>query len=89
MRLIDADELKDYLNSVAGCFDSTREVEENTISEIDSMEFLNIIKCKDCRYFKAFQEPIILKPWQGLCMYYNSHSVMKNDFCSRGKKNDD
>ena len=55
MRLIDADELISYLNSVAGCFDSTREVEDNTIEAIGiapTIDAIPVVRCKDCKYFE-------------------------------------
>lgn len=38
--------------------------------------------CKNCKYFK---EITFDNPWDfdGMCMWFNTHAVCKNDFCSR------
>jgi len=76
MRLIDADELISYLNSVAGCFDSTREVEDNTIEAIEiapTVDAVPVVRCKDCsfRYTK---------------MCFSKHETGDMDFCSCGQE---
>ena len=49
-------------------------------------DIVTVVRCKDCKHFMEFEKP--LGKWQGLCHYYNAHSVMKNDFCSRANKNE-
>lgn len=61
---------------------SLSEVEEEVNKE-GVKHTIDITKCKDCEHFMEFEKP--LGKWQGLCHYYNAHSVMKNDFCSRGR----
>lgn len=86
MRLIDADELISYLNSVAGCFDSTREVEDNTIEAIEIAPTVNavlVVRCKDCKWTKNM----------GKTGLYCVHPDVRNlyclpeEFCDRGERN--
>ena len=42
-----------------------------------------LTRCKDC--IKCNTE-LASGGWYGSCRYWNTHSVMANDFCSRGEK---
>jgi len=87
MRLIDADELLcKYTGNILTAQTDYAEGMRNIIDDIKNAPTVNAppaVRCKDCEYFMVFEKP--LGKWQGLCHYYNAHSVMKNDFCSRGK----
>ena len=41
-----------------------------------------VVRCKDCHYCNT---DIAVGGWYGSCRYWNTHSVMDNDFCSRGR----
>ena len=48
---------------------------------IDEMPFIEIVRCKECRYFQKLN-----------CAMYDldlSEQATENDFCSRGKKRDE
>ena len=50
-----------------------------------------VIRCKDCKY--AIKQYITNLPWltqwEYSCRYYNTHSVMGDDWCSRAERKDE
>ena len=50
-----------------------------------------LIRCKDCKY----AQKIFLKnlpwvtQWEYSCRYFNTHSVMGDDFCSRAERKEE
>ena len=66
----------DICNMLYECKSKTLKTEDNAVP---------VVRCKNCEYFLEFEKPVVLKPWEGFCKY-NNHSVMKKDFCSRGKE---
>ena len=50
-----------------------------------------VIRCKDCKY--AIKQYITNLPWlaqwEYSCRYYNTHSVMGNDYCSRAERKEE
>ena len=79
--LIDTEDFKHRINNSDLYGTEAWDKVMNMLAECESF---NIVHCKDCEHFMEFEKP--LGKWQGLCHYYNAHSVMKNDFCSRGKQ---
>ena len=49
-------------------------------------DYPHVIRCKDCRHCNR---ELALGKWEGSCKYWNTHSVMLNDFCSRAKRKND
>ena len=45
-----------------------------------------LIRCKDCKHCNR---EMAVGEWEGSCRYWNTHSVMLNDFCSRAERKDD
>ena len=45
-----------------------------------------VIRCKDCKHCNR---EMAVGEWEGSCRYWNTHSVMLNDFCSRAERKDD
>jgi hypothetical protein len=84
MRLIDADELISYLNSVAGCFDSTSEVEDNTIEAIESaptIDAVPVVRCKDCKWWDGIDGTACAHP-----DYRNPIHCLPDEFCNCGER---
>lgn len=54
------------------------------IKQAPAADAVEVIRCQDCKY------PISLPDsrYDYSCSYWNSHSCMKNDFCSYGKRKD-
>lgn len=50
-----------------------------------------LIRCKDCKY--AIKQYITNLPWltqwEYSCRYYNTHSVMGDDWCSRAERKEE
>ena len=45
-----------------------------------------LTRCKDCKYAKEIPH---VKEWDYSCRYFNTHSVMADDFCSRAVRRKD
>lgn len=46
---------------------------------------VEVVRCKDCKHFREFDEDYKRRwrtSWDGMCMYWNAHSTMKDGFCS-------
>ena len=50
------------------------------IQRFPAADVQEVVHCKDCKY----PYPIRSSPYDYACRYWNGHSCMKNDFCSRG-----
>ena len=59
---------------------------DDDVSEFESMkENTELIRCKDCQHCRR---ELAQGKWEGSCRYWNTHSVMLNDFCSYGERKD-
>lgn len=50
-----------------------------------------LIRCKDCKYaIKQYRTNLPwLVQWEYSCRYYNTHSVMGDDWCSRAERKEE
>ena len=61
---------------------------ERAESEIEcapTVDAVPVIRCKDCKHCRR---ELAQGKWEGSCRYWNTHSVMLNDFCSYGERED-
>ena len=88
MRLIDADEIK-YREQLEwfgnGRYEPVQFVYESDIDIQPTLDAAPIIRCKDCKYFKAHKGRY--QAWRivssdGICKNHNYEAVRHNDYCS-------
>lgn len=50
-----------------------------------------LIRCKDCKYATKLYRLDLpwLTQWEYSCRYYNTHSVMGDDWCSRAERKEE
>ena len=84
MRLIDADALKirDISPSYWQVVDGLTEYD---IEDAPTVDAVPVIRCRDCKHCRR---ELAQGKWEGSCRYWNTHSVMLNDFCSYGERKD-
>ena len=85
MRLIDADELI-YMTLGEDTEKPFRFVPTEFIEDAPTIDAVPVIRCKECKHCNR---EIALGEWEGSCRYWNTHSVMLNDFCSRAKRKEE
>ena len=87
MRLIDADALKLEIACVYG----SNPKYINWLNQASTVDAVPVIRCKDCKY--AMKQYITNLPWltqwEYSCRYYNTHSVMGDDWCSRAERKEE
>ena len=87
MRLIDADATIYALN-VANRGDSKDVIRNLVICFLlasPTVDAVPVIRCRDCKHCRR---ELAQGKWEGSCRYWNTHSVMLNDFCSYGERKD-
>lgn len=57
---------------------------ENRVIQI-SADVRPVVRCKDC---KSCNTNIAVGGWYGICAFWNGHSVMADDYCSRFQNKD-
>ena len=94
MRLIDADALKEYIDAqkgrpFIGC--TIGEALKIMTDEQPTVDAVPVIRCKDCKYAtKVYRLDLPwLTQWEYSCRYYNTHSVMGDDWCSRAERKEE
>ena len=55
------------------------------LHELPAADVVEVVRCKDCRYCRTEYGR---GKWYGSCLYWNTHSVMDNDYCSRFERLD-
>lgn len=88
MRLIDADALVDeaYQPGAYGYVDAFQ------IENAPTIDAVPVIRCDNCKHFREFDEDYKRRwrsNWDGMCMYWNAHSTMKDGFCSVAEEKTD
>lgn len=66
---------QDIVDAIIGFMDAFGAMKEADVVEV--------VRCKDCKYLNS---DIAMGEWEGSCRYWNTHSVMLNDFCSYGER---
>ena len=85
MRLIDAENLwKAITTRIEECCDLADLSE--IIEKQPTIDAVPVVRCKDCR---RCNREIAVGEWEGSCRYWNTHSVMLDDFCSRAKRKEE
>jgi len=64
----------------------TRKVLEEAGLIYPDPDLVQVIRCKDCKHCNR---EMAVGEWEGSCRYWNTHSVMLNDFCSRAKRKEE
>ena len=93
MRLIDADVAKKAVHEEFDeclVWDESGEYTSNVIEKIlealPTVDAVPVMRCKDCKH--CIRE-LAQGKWEGSCRYWNTHSVMLNDFCSYGERKEE
>ena len=88
MRIIDADALKKHY---AWWEDERQKLFDSIVDQQPTVDAVPVIRCKDCKY--AMKQYITNLPWltqwEYSCRYYNTHSVMGDDWCSRAEREEE
>ena len=82
-RLIDADKIKYHEHTECmghGDFETVRTVTDKEISEIPTVETVEVVRCRDCKY----HEDTSVTGFEHCCLY--GLTMRYNDFCSYGKR---
>lgn len=90
MRLIDADVLLKYAGN---CYDEDDHllyaVGTGTIMRIPTIDAVQVVRCKDCRYNYANAEGREYNPNDIVCTYFDTDGMDASDFCSYGERRSD
>ena len=82
MRLIDADAfLKEYCEPYPHIYQAM----SSAFKHAPKVDAVLVIRCRDCKHCRR---ELAQGKWEGSCRYWNTHSVMLNDFCSYGERKD-
>lgn len=55
------------------------------LSRVPAADVAPVVLCKDC---KSCNTDIAVGGWYGMCAFWNGHSVMADDYCSRFQNKD-
>ena len=80
MRHIDADELIEFFDSYPDHIEFDVEDIKSIINEQDTADVAEIVRCKDCIYWRDTDHT---------CKHSFTSPRCANDYCSYGKKRDD
>ena len=91
MRLIDADKINYHEHTECmghGDFETVRTVTDKEIAEIPTVDAVEVVRCRYCKYYVKFESSLIGEVM--CCTGQGSVNIQKqpDDFCSCGKRKD-